>query len=72
MGEGLPRRDLWLSPDHALFLDAHLVPVRYLLNGATIVQEAAGRVRYFHVALATHDILLADDDVSHRGQIVLG
>jgi sugar lactone lactonase YvrE len=66
MGEGLPLRDLWLSPDHALFVDAHLVPVRYLLNGTTIVQEAigtemnAGRVQYFHVELATHDILLAE------------
>jgi len=49
-----------LSPDHALFVERHLVPVRYLLNGATIVQEAAGWVRYFHVELATHDILLAE------------
>jgi hypothetical protein len=78
MGEGLPR-DLWLSPDHALLVDGHLVPVRYLLNGATIVQEAAGRVRYFHVELATHDILLAEGlpaesylDTGNRGAFANG
>jgi hypothetical protein len=85
MGEGLPRRDVWLSPDHALFIDRHLVPVRYLLNGATIVQEEAGvredaiRVRYFHVELATHDILLAEGmpaesylDTGNRGAFANG
>jgi hypothetical protein len=79
MGDGLPRRDLWLSPDHALFVGGHLVPVRYLLNGATIVQEAADRVRYFHVELATHDILLAEGmpaesylDTGNRGAFANG
>jgi hypothetical protein len=79
MGEGLPRRDLWLSPDHALLVDGYLVPVRYLLNGATIVQEAAGRVGYFHVELATHDILLAEGmpaesylDTGNRGAFANG
>ena len=37
------RRDLVLSPDHAVFVDGALIPVRYLLNGATIVQEPAGQ-----------------------------
>ncbi len=85
MGEGLPLCDLWLSPDHALFVHSHLVPVRYLINGATIVQEAAGsqenagHVRYFHVELATHDILLAEGlpvesylDTGNRGAFANG
>ncbi len=37
-----------------------LVPVRYLVNGATIVQEAADAISYFHVELDRHDVLLAE------------
>ena len=61
LAPGQPARDLLLSPDHALALDGALIPVRHLLNGATIVQEpAAGRIVYFHVELDRHDILLAE------------
>lgn len=59
-GSGVPRRDLILSPDHAVLVEGALVPVRYLLNGATIVQEPAGTVTYFHVELEAHDVLLAE------------
>jgi Hint domain len=37
-GKGMPRRDLWLSPDHAVFVDDVLIPVRHLINGITIAQ----------------------------------
>ena len=57
---GMPSRDLLLSPDHALLIDGVLIPVRYLCNGATIRQEACARIRYFHVELDRHDILLAE------------
>jgi hypothetical protein len=65
-GPGLPVRDLWLSPDHAVFTAGALIPVRYLLNGATVVQETVARVTYFHVELSddagdvVHDVLLAE------------
>jgi hypothetical protein len=59
-GAGQPHRDLWLSPDHAVFIDGVLIPIRYLLNGATIVQEPADAVTYWHVELPRHDILLAE------------
>ncbi len=65
-GDGLPRRDLRLSPDHAVFADGALVPVRHLVNGATIRRVAVQRVTYFHIELAdadgqaAHDVLLAE------------
>jgi hypothetical protein len=57
---GRPHRDLWLSPDHAVFVDGMLIPVRQLINGTTIVQVPAGQVTYFHVELAHHDVLTAE------------
>jgi hypothetical protein len=64
-GPGQPRIDLVLSPDHAIHLSGRLIPVRYLLNGATIVQEQVARITYHHVELAdargeaVHDTILA-------------
>jgi hypothetical protein len=59
-GPDAPRRDLVLSPDHAVLVDDMLVPIRYLINGATVRQETPARVRYFHVELDRHDVLLAE------------
>jgi len=56
----VPSRDLWLSPDHAVFTGGVLIPVRHLVNGRTIRQEPADAVTYFHVELAAHDVLLAE------------
>jgi hypothetical protein len=59
--DGLPARDLWVSPEHALYIDEVLIPARLLVNGATIVQaEAVDEVEYFHVELAVHDVIFAE------------
>ena len=61
LGDGLPRRDLLVSPEHAMVLDDLLIPARCLVNGSTIVQEhGLQRIDYYHVELDTHDILLAE------------
>ncbi len=60
LGGGLPRRDLLVSPDHAMFLDGVLIPARCLVNGSTIVRDRVERVDYFHVELDSHDVLLAE------------
>ena len=59
-GHGRPFRDLWLSPDHALFIDGALIPIRYLANGRTIFQQARDEVTYWHVELAEHNVLYAE------------
>ena len=60
-GPGIPRRDLIVSPDHGIYLDKVLIPAKYLVNAATITtNRAQTRVRYFHIELATHDIILAE------------
>ena len=59
-GPGLPQRDLYLSPDHALFLDGVLIPVKYLLNGDRVAQLERTRVTYYHLELESHDVVLAE------------
>ena len=58
-GEGRPRRDLWLSPNHALYVNEVLIPVKHLINGSSIAQVQVERVTYHHIELAHHDVLLA-------------
>ncbi|MCB8879596.1 Hint domain-containing protein [Acidisoma cellulosilytica] len=59
-GEGLPERDLVLSPDHAVFAEDVLIPVKHLINGTSVRQETVAVLTYFHIALADHDVLLAE------------
>ncbi len=59
-GAGAPCRDLFLSPDHSVFADGVLIPVKYLLNGASIAQLKVAHVTYFHVELARHEVILAE------------
>jgi hypothetical protein len=49
-----------LSPDHAVFAEGVLIPVKHLINGATIVQESRKRVSYYHIELDSHDVILAE------------
>ncbi len=61
LAPGEPRRDVLMSPDHALLIDGGLIPVRLLINGGTIRQEDGCRsVTYFHIELDSHDVLLAE------------
>src|SRR6185437_10027286 len=46
----VPRRDLWISPHHAMYLDGVLIEAIDLVNGATIIQaDEVERVEYFHI-----------------------
>ena len=59
-GPGLPKRDLWLSPDHNIAFEGALIPVAALENGRSVAQMRVERVVYWHVELDAHDVLYAD------------
>ncbi len=61
-GRGMPERDLLLAPGHAVFVEGVLAPVAALVNEATVRREPGSeRLRCVHLALETHDVLLAED-----------
>lgn len=61
LGPNSPARDLYVSPDHALYLDGALVPAGLLVDGDAIERAAwLRRIRYFHVELDRHAVLLAE------------
>lgn len=59
-GPRLPARDLWLSPDHAVFAEGVLIPVKQLINGSSIRQCSVASVTYYHIELPRHDVVLAE------------
>jgi hypothetical protein len=59
-GPGRPTRDLFLSPDHAVFFEDVLIPVRHLIDGVGVSRDQRDHVTYFHLELPTHDLLLAE------------
>jgi hypothetical protein len=59
-GPEQPARDLWLSPDHAVFVNDVLVPVKYLVNGTSITQVKRKAVVYYHIELPHHELVLAE------------
>jgi hypothetical protein len=60
-GPRQPQRALLLSPDHAVYFDGALIPVRYLIDGKRIVQLRRKSVTYWHVELDRHDVILAEN-----------
>lgn len=59
-GLNQPCRDLYLSPDHAIFVGDVLIPVKHLIDGNAVCQVPCDRVTYYHIELAQHDVLSAE------------
>jgi autotransporter passenger strand-loop-strand repeat protein len=61
IADNVPRRDLWISPNHALYLEGVLIEAKDLVNGVSVYQaEAVETVEYFHLELDSHDVILAE------------
>ena len=66
LDDGVPSRDLCLSPDHALLIDGALIQAGALVNGSSIVRErnVPESFTYYHVELADHDLLSAENTLA--------
>ena len=76
----VPRRDLWISPHHAMYFDSAffdgndctnacvggvLIEAKDLVNGASIVQpDDVEEAEYFHIEFDTHDVIIAEGALS--------
>jgi T5SS/PEP-CTERM-associated repeat protein len=59
-GDAVPSRDLYLSPDYAVFVNDVLIPVKQLINGTSIAQVKRASVAYYHIELPDHSVILAE------------
>jgi hypothetical protein len=58
-----PHADLYVSPAHAIYIDGILIRASDLVNGVTIMADAkpeALSLTYFHIALDTHEAIIAE------------
>ena len=60
-GAGLPSRDLWVSPEHAIFFRDHLIPAKTLVNGNTVTFDSdVENIVYYHVLLERHAVVFSN------------
>jgi hypothetical protein len=61
--DGIPARDLLLSPDHAVLVDDILIQAGALVNGVSVLRESDVPTvfTYYHIEIADHSLLLAEN-----------
>jgi hypothetical protein len=77
LGPDAPHRDLFVSQQHALWIDGILIKAVDLINGSSITlypPAELSQLEYLHVKLAHHDLILADGATSetllvHSGNV---
>lgn len=61
LADGIPARDLYVSPGHGLYIGGILIPAGLLVDGNAITRARLDRVDYLHLDLGRHEILRAQN-----------
>ena len=59
----VPHSDLYVTGEHALFIEGVLIPVGNLINGTTITRQEArecDELQYFNIKVEGHDVIYAE------------
>jgi hypothetical protein len=60
-GPGIPKRDVWISPEHAVFFRDHLIPAKSLVNGISVMRDTTVEsIEYFHILLDRHGVIFSE------------
>ena len=61
IADGVPSKDLLVTPEHSLFIDGGLIPARMLVNGRSIIYDTTiTSYDYFHIETDVHSVLTSD------------
>ena len=61
IADGVPYRDMLITPEHALFVDGSFVPIRMLVNGRSIFYDhSITAYDYHHIETEQHAVIMAD------------
>ena len=61
LGNNLPHRDLYVSPDHSMFIEGLLINAGALVNDLSIIKtEPTEDFTYYHIELENHALLIAE------------
>jgi hypothetical protein len=58
-----PHCDLYLSPEHCVFINDVLIPVKHLVNGTSIAPaalEGMAAIEYYHIEFDSHEVIFAE------------
>ncbi len=61
IADGVPYKDMLITPEHCLFFEESFVPVRMLVNGRSIFYDKTiTSYTYYHVETESHSVIWAD------------
>jgi len=65
LGDELPLQDLWVTPEHCMYIDGFFIPSRMLVNGLNVTYDKS-KVDYtvYHVETDGHSIVYAEGALS--------
>lgn len=61
LGDELPLRDLWVTPEHCMYIDGYFIPSRMLVNGINVTYDKS-KTDYtvYHIETEGHSVVYAE------------